>query len=368
MIFDDHIDLTKHELRQAVLQTLSVDPSTPSAGQIYYKTTTNRAFLYDGTSFKQVLLNGDVAGGGGDVTQASASGSAGRMKISAGTDKSIQDYTGGAGIVKSDASGVVTPAVAGTDYVTAASTNTLTNKTFDANGTGNTLSNVEVADFASGVVNSSTTLSGATNSQLPTALAVKTYADNLLAANDAMILQGGIDASANPNYPAANAGDTYKITVAGLIGGGSGVAVQVGDMIVCSVDSTSAGNHATVGTNWFIVQNNLEQATTSLTGYTRYATPTECKAQTLTTAALTPAAIAGFAQEKLFTFGDGSALSYVLTHNLNNKDVIVQVRDAATDEVRFPKIVNALNTVTISGYLTAPASNSMKAVVLGSQK
>ena len=35
-------------------------------------------------------------------------------------------------------------------YITASSTNTLTNKTFDANGTGNSLSNVETADIASG--------------------------------------------------------------------------------------------------------------------------------------------------------------------------------------------------------------------------
>ena len=35
-------------------------------------------------------------------------------------------------------------------YITAASTDTLTNKTFDANGTGNSISNIETADLASG--------------------------------------------------------------------------------------------------------------------------------------------------------------------------------------------------------------------------
>jgi len=44
---------------------------------------------------------------------------------------------------------VLSIAAAGTDYVTGASTNTFTNKTFDANGTGNALSNVETADVAS---------------------------------------------------------------------------------------------------------------------------------------------------------------------------------------------------------------------------
>jgi hypothetical protein len=45
----------------------------------------------------------------------------------------------GAGIVKTDSGGVVSIATAGTDYTTPSSTETETNKTFDAAGTGNTL-------------------------------------------------------------------------------------------------------------------------------------------------------------------------------------------------------------------------------------
>lgn len=35
---------------------------------------------------------------------------------------------------------------------------------------------------------------------------------------DPLLYKGGIDCSANPNYPAADAGFFYKITVAGKIG------------------------------------------------------------------------------------------------------------------------------------------------------
>jgi hypothetical protein len=360
--FDDHIDGTKHELRNWVIQVLAADPSTPVDGQVYYNSTTKRIRTYNGTAWVEY----GTGAGAGDVSQASASGSAGRMKVSAGADKTITDYAGGAGLVKSDANGVVSLAAAGTDYLTGSSTNALTNKTFDANGTGNTLTNVEVADLAASAVNSSTTLAGATNSQLPTALAVKTYADNLIASNDAMVYKGGIDASANPNYPAADAGHTYKITVAGLIGGAGGVAVQAGDTLICTVDASASGNHATVGANWTIVQSNVDQATTSTLGLTRYATPAEAEAGSLTNVALTPASIANYTQTKAFTFGDGAALTYTLTHNLNTLDVIVQVRDVAGNEVRYPKIVNAtVNTVQISGYITAPALNSMRAVIQG---
>lgn len=59
-----------------------------------------------------------------------------------------------------------------------ATTDTLTNKTIDANGVGNSISNLEVADLAAGVLNTSVTMTGASDTQVPSALAIKTYVDN----------------------------------------------------------------------------------------------------------------------------------------------------------------------------------------------
>lgn len=78
----------------------------------------------------------------------------------------------------------------------------------------------------------------------------KGYADGLIAAADALTYKGVIDCSTNPNYPAANAGDFYKVSVSGKIGGASGLTVTAGDDLICLVDSTSSGDHATVGANW----------------------------------------------------------------------------------------------------------------------
>ncbi len=75
---------------------------------------------------------------------------------------------------------------------------------------------------------------------------------------DALAYKGALDCSANPNYPAASAGHVYAISVAGKIGGGSGRVVEVGDRIACKVDSSAAGNEATVGANWDISQSNVE--------------------------------------------------------------------------------------------------------------
>lgn len=77
---------------------------------------------------------------------------------------------------------------------------------------------------------------------------------------DAVVFKGVIDASANPNYPAADAGHLYRISVAGKIGGGSGTNVEAGDTILCLVDGSVAGTQAAVGANWNISQANIDGA------------------------------------------------------------------------------------------------------------
>jgi len=113
------------------------------------------------------------------------------------------------------------------------------------------------------VANKSTdTNLGTSNTLYPTQNAVKTYADNLLGNANALVYKGVIDCSGNPNYPAANAGELYIASVAGKIGGASGIDVEVGDMIICNTDSTPSGDQATVGAYWNIIQKNIIGAVT----------------------------------------------------------------------------------------------------------
>lgn len=110
-------------------------------------------------------------------------------------------------------------------------------------------------------IDTSTAL-GTSNTKVPSQNAVKAYADALIGANDAMVFKGVIDASANPNYPASNRGDTYRISVAGKIGGASGPNVEVGDLLIALTDGTAAGTQAAVGANWNITQTNIDGAVT----------------------------------------------------------------------------------------------------------
>jgi hypothetical protein len=106
-------------------------------------------------------------------------------------------------------------------------------------------------------ISSDTTLSADSDTVISTQHAVKTYVDNKLGTVNAMIYKGVIDCSLDPNYPAADAGHVYIVSVAGNIGGGAGPDVEVGDMLICMVDSTASGDHATVGPNWDRIQMNL---------------------------------------------------------------------------------------------------------------
>lgn len=58
-----------------------------------------------------------------------------------------------------------------------ATTDTFTNKTFDADGTGNSLTNIEVANLKSGVLDADITAVSTNDDTLPSAKAVKTYVD-----------------------------------------------------------------------------------------------------------------------------------------------------------------------------------------------
>lgn len=97
----------------------------------------------------------------------------------------------------------------------------------------------------------------------------------------------GLACNTNPNYPASTKGDSYKVTVAGKIGGASGPAVEVGDMIICTTDN-GGGTHASVGSNFFIVQTNLDQATESTVGYAKIATNAQTDTGTDDTTIITP--------------------------------------------------------------------------------
>jgi hypothetical protein len=83
-----------------------------------------------------------------------------------------------------------------------------------------------------------------------------------------------------------------------------------------------------------------------------------------TTAAAALTALGGVAKYAV-TFGDGAALSYTITHNLNTRDVAVGVYDVATYGEVYPTVVHStVNTVTLS-FSVAPTLNQLRVTVTG---
>ncbi len=97
----------------------------------------------------------------------------------------------------------------------------------------------------------------APNGTQTTQIATTAFVQNTIAYLDPLLYKGVIDCSASPNYPAADAGYTYLASVAGKIGGASGKNVMIGDMILCNHDGSPAGDEATVGTYWNVIQANM---------------------------------------------------------------------------------------------------------------
>lgn len=99
-----------------------------------------------------------------------------------------------------------------------------------------------------------TSLSANSDSKIATQKAVKAYVD--ASVTGLLDLKGSTDCSANPNYPSALKGDAYYVTVAGKIGGASGKTVEIGDVYVALADN-AGGTEASVGTSWFVLNQNL---------------------------------------------------------------------------------------------------------------
>lgn len=218
-----------------------------------------------------------------------------------------------------------------------------------------------------------TSLVGGTGA-LPRADAVKTYVDGIIAAQDAMVFKGIIDASANPNYPAADRGWTYKISVAGKIGGASGKVVEVGDIILCITDATVTGTDASVGTNWAIIQTNIDGAVTgpasAVSG--NFASFNGTGGKVVQDSGSSAASFATATHNhdatypKKYVIACGTSTTWIVNHALNTREVHVTIRETASPYsiVYTDVVMTDLNNITIT-FAVAPTSGQYTAIVIG---
>jgi hypothetical protein len=144
-----------------------------------------------------------------------------------------------------------------------------------------------------------------------------------------------------------------------------------------TVTAGAYGNNVTIPTFTVNAQGQLTAAagvavrvsSETQTGIVELATSAETVTGTSTTLATHPAGVkaaidsAFAASGFVASVGDGTNTAYTITHNLNSRDVIVQVYDNATYDTIFTDVVRtSVDTVTVT-FASAPSTNAYRVMI-----
>src|SRR6056300_1726974 len=245
-------------------------------------------------------------------------------------------FAGGTGIDTTVSDDQISIAI-DSSVLTNSSTHTLTNKTFDANGTGNSISNIEVADFASGVLDTDLSSVAGTDTTLASAKAIKAYVD-AQNANQMTTFTISDDSSTTSTITQS---DTLQFL--GGIGIGSTVS---GDTVTFAIDATVA----------------------TLTGSQTLQNKVIDSANNTLTLDLSEGTLTGTTAEFNTALSDGSFATLAGTETLTNKTltgpIVDQIEDANGNElIIFNTTASAVNEIT---YANAAASGAPTISTTGS--
>jgi len=205
---------------------------------------------------------------------------------------------------------------------------TLTNKTFDANGTGNSISNIDLDDLASGVLDTDLSTVAATDTTVASAKAIKTYIDGQVTAQD---LDFTTDTSGNSSIDL----DSQTLVVAG----GEGM------------DVTHSGQTITV---------TGEDATTTNKGIASFATADfNITAGAVSIGSLTNSQL----DNSAITVSDGTTstatpLGGTIAFAGTTDEVTVD-EDAGTITIGLPDNVTISGDLTVNGAMTTTSSSEV---------
>ena len=397
--FLTNVNMTQNQLLNVVIDKQATAPATPVSGQLYYNTSSNLLFMYNGTTWIDIASGDITAVNAG--TGLSGGGTSGSVTLNFNPDNTTIEVDGSNNVRIKDLG--VTTAKLNTDAVT-------TIKILDKNVTFAKIQDIPTLTVIGNLSGSTATPSAISvvtdftsplNTNIPTTLAVKNYVDTTVGSLGN--LEGGFNATSATLPVAAGGtkkGDYWYVTVAGTPSGVSpSVTLAVGDVLIANQDNASTTNSS----QWVFLETNQQQATTTIVGITRYATGAETQTQTEGSAAVTPLGLAsltatetrqGLAEIatqaetnaglddtrivtplKLATYvsnatgsystsvGNGAALSFTVTHNLNSSAVIVQLYENSTGaQVMTDVVITSANVVTVS-FTAAPTTNQYLVVV-----
>lgn len=377
-------DFNQNEIQNVAIQRLATAPSTPTPvkGQVYFNTTNNRLFYYNGTVWIGADSIEATMTGDNIITAINASNSLiDNDNLSAGVrdavakahnTHAISDVTGLQNALdgKVDDSQVLTNVPANakfTDTVT-----TINSKT----------GAITKADItALGIPEQDTTYTTFTTAK--DGLVPKTTSSNT---TDYLRRDGTWASPPDTKYTLP----TATSTVLGGIKSGTDITVDASGNVTINDDS-----HNHVISNIDGLQDALDALPTAAEAQ-GYATTAEGNANGYTDTAISnlvssaPATLdtlnelaaalgddpnfattvtnnlAAKADKYTATVGDGAKTSYVITHNLNSRDIVIMLRESASPyaQVITDVEMTTVNTVTVK-FAVAPATNEYTVIIVG---
>jgi len=396
-LFVTDINLNKNELQNARIQGLASAPSAPVTGQIYYDTSNNTMYYYNGLTSPNgpwVAMNAsqEVIQ---DTIGASVEGGVGLTRTyvdSTGITTIDLDNTAVTAGSYGSQTQIPTFTVDAQGRLTAASTVTVATTLSISGDTGtdtvnllsDTLAFVGTDPIDTTITNNTVTISAKDATTTTKGVASFATADFTVSSGAISIKNVNLGTQTTGDYVANIQGTTNEVTVSPTTGEGTTVTIGLPDDVTVTNNLTVGGNLNVTGTinsvnttQVNIVDNKIN-LNTDFTGSPtadagiRVERGTGADVEvlwnetddrwTLTNNGTNYHAIT---RKYSTTIGNGSLTQVPVTHNLGARDVTVQVYDSSTFDTVECDVVRTSTSVVTLGFTVAPAAGAYTVVIVG---